>query len=168
MKLKPTLTLAFAAVLACLGDVQANAANSDAPLREAARVSTGVDLGLGRLVPDLEFAPVSGTKFRLSQFKSAPAVVIAFTSTSCPVTKRYAPTLAALEKEYAARGVKFVFVNQSRPTRRAMSRRRFERMDGAGRTCAIQSGSSAPAWERVPRRKCSSLIRHARWSIAAR
>src|SRR5580765_6563729 len=55
---------------------------------------------VGRLVPDLELTPVSGEKFHLSAYKSATATVIAFTSTSCPVTKRYAPTLASLEKQY--------------------------------------------------------------------
>ena len=110
MNSKNTVTSVVAA-LACFCAGQAVAATSSSPLKEAPRVTTAGDLGVGRLLPDLEFTPVAGKKFRLSQFKSAPAVVIAFTSTSCPVTKRYAPTLAALEKEYAARGVKFIFVN---------------------------------------------------------
>ena len=84
-------------------------ADASAPLIEGPRVVSANELGVGRLVGDLEFAPVSGKKFRLG--KSAPATVVAFTSTSCPVTKRYAPTLATLEKEFTARGVKFVFVN---------------------------------------------------------
>ena len=87
------------------------ATDHTSPVREAPQAMAGSELGVGRLIADLDFAPVSGKKFRLIQFKPAPAVVIAFTSTSCPVTKRYAPTLAALEKEYARRGVKFIFVN---------------------------------------------------------
>ena len=80
-------------------------------VREGPQPIATSDSNVGRLIPDLEFTPVSGKKFRLSTYKSAPAVVIAFTSTSCPVTKRYAPTLATIEKQYSARGVKFIFVN---------------------------------------------------------
>ena len=93
------------------GTVTVLGADASAPLVEGPRVLAANELGVGRLVPDLEFAPLTGKKFRLSQFKSAPVTVIAFTSTSCPVTKRYAPTLAMLEKEFTERGVKFVFVN---------------------------------------------------------
>src|SRR4030095_14416089 len=93
------------------GTVTASGANADPSPLEGPRAVAAPELGIGRLVADLEFAPVSGKKSRLSQFKSAPVTVIAFTSTSCPVTKRYAPTLVALEKEFSSRGVKFVFVN---------------------------------------------------------
>ena len=88
-------------------------ADSDpnSPIREGPQAAAGSELGVGRLVPDLDFAPVSGKRFQLSQVKPGLAVVIAFTSTSCPVAKRYGPALAALEKEYAPRGVKFIFVN---------------------------------------------------------
>src|SRR5687767_1549257 len=78
-----------------------------ADFREAPRIVPAAEAKVGRLVADLPFAPVAGKKFRLSDWKSAKAVVIAFTSTSCPVTKRYAPTLAQLEKEFSARDVNF-------------------------------------------------------------
>ena len=80
-------------------------------LKEAPKVIPTAEARVGRLVEDLKFAPLNGKKFRLSDWKSARAVVIAFTSTSCPVTKRYVPALSAMEKEYSAKGVKFVFVN---------------------------------------------------------
>src|SRR5688572_20857614 len=70
-------------------------------LREGPKTLAAKDSNVGRLIPDLEFSPISGKKLRLTDYKSAPITVIAFTSTSCPVTKRYAPTLAALEKEYS-------------------------------------------------------------------
>lgn len=88
-----------------------NASLESSPLRESSQRISPDSVGLGRLVPDVEFTPIDGANFRLSALKSAAATVIAFTSTSCPVSKRYAPTLAALERTYAARGVKFVFVN---------------------------------------------------------
>lgn len=85
--------------------------DSNEPVREASQILAPTELGISRMAPDLEFAPVRGNVFRLRELKSAPATVIAFTSTTCPIAQRYAPTLAALDEEYAARGVKFIFVN---------------------------------------------------------
>jgi mono/diheme cytochrome c family protein len=81
------------------------------PLQESPRLLPANEAKIGRLIDDLHFKPVRGKKLKLSDLKSAKAVVIAITSTSCPVTKRYASTLAVLEKEFAERGVKFVFIN---------------------------------------------------------
>lgn len=80
-------------------------------VREGPRVLSPASARVGRLIPDLEFAPVEGSRFRLAERQPKLATVIAFTSTSCPITKRYAPSLAALEKEMAARGVQFIYVN---------------------------------------------------------
>lgn len=68
--------------------------------------------GVGRWVPDLELRPESGPRSRWSaRFGGARAVVVAVTSTTCPVSGRYGPTLAALEKEYSGRGVRFLWVD---------------------------------------------------------
>lgn len=88
-----------------------DASASDDTPRSGPHLLRGVDHGVGRLVPDLAFTDLAGRSGRLSDYKSSRALVIAFTSTSCPVTKKYAPALARLEKEYAARGVAFLFVN---------------------------------------------------------
>lgn len=69
------------------------------------------DVGVGRLAADLTFTDIHGKTGRLSDFKTSRALAIAFTSTSCPVTKRFAPSLARLEKEFSAKGVAFLFVN---------------------------------------------------------
>ncbi len=81
------------------------------PVKEAPRIFAPHELGIGRLVPDLRIQPTAGKSFRLSTLNSAKATVIAFVSTSCPVSKRFAPTLAQLERDYAMRGVKFVFID---------------------------------------------------------
>src|ERR1044071_9028317 len=81
-------------------------------LTEGPRKLPGSESGIGRLIPDLEVQPFdrSGKAFHLSDPKKPKsAIVIAFTSTSCPVANRYASTLAALEKQYG--GVRFIFVN---------------------------------------------------------
>jgi mono/diheme cytochrome c family protein/thiol-disulfide isomerase/thioredoxin len=79
--------------------------------REGPRILLASERGVGRLVPDLAFIAVDGRSGKLSDFRSAPALVIALTSTTCPVTMKYAPALARLEKEFSARGVAFLFVN---------------------------------------------------------
>ncbi len=43
--------------------------------------------------------------------KGAKATVIALSSVTCPLCQKYGPSLAALEDEYRARGVRFIFVN---------------------------------------------------------
>ena len=66
--------------------------------------------GIGSRVPDAMFTTLDGRKVDLLSFRNNKALVVACISTSCPVGKRYFPTLAALEKEYAARDVQFVFL----------------------------------------------------------
>jgi hypothetical protein len=81
------------------------------PVRQAPRVLKPADAGVGRLVPDVAFTDVTGKAGKLSDFKGHELLVVAPTNASCPVGKKYAPTLARLEKEYSARGVGFLFVN---------------------------------------------------------
>ncbi len=80
-------------------------------LTEGPRIVSAANLDIGRLTPDFSFTPVNGKSFRLSQLKPKKAIVIAFTSTSCPVANRYVSTLAAIEKQFDSQNVNFVFVN---------------------------------------------------------
>lgn len=106
-----TVAVAFVPVLlACFGG-ELRALGSTAPLREAPQIVHPGDSGIGRRIPPLSFTPTKGETFQLADLSAASAVVLAFTSTSCPVSKRYVPTLAAMEREYGPRGVKFVFIN---------------------------------------------------------
>lgn len=70
------------------------------------------DAGIGRIVAPIKATdlngkavtvPASGKKF----------TVIALTSTTCPLCKKYGPTLAQIEQTYAKKGIAFVFVNPS-------------------------------------------------------
>ena len=79
--------------------------------REGPRVRKPAEVGVGRQAPDLAFTDLEGRPGRLSDFAGSRALVIAFTGTGCPLARKYAPTLAALERAYAARGVTFLFVN---------------------------------------------------------
>lgn len=80
-------------------------------LRQGPKILKAADRGVGRLVADARFTDIKGRSGKLSDFKSAPAFVIAFTSTSCPIARKYMPSLSRLEKEFGPRGVKFLYVN---------------------------------------------------------
>jgi thiol-disulfide isomerase/thioredoxin/mono/diheme cytochrome c family protein len=80
------------------------------PVKNAPKVLRAAEAGVGRLVADVAFTDLAGKTGKLSEFK-AKLTVVAFTNTTCPICKKYAPGLARLEKEYAAKGVAFLFVN---------------------------------------------------------
>ncbi len=91
------------------------ASSARPPVREAPRVLEGTEQGIGRILPDdLTYTDLNGTTHRISDLKDARAVVFLLTGTSCPLCRRYAPSLALLEKDYADRGVEFIFVNPNR------------------------------------------------------
>jgi peroxiredoxin len=71
---------------------------------------------LGTRVADFTLTrPSDGQPWSLSkETQNAKAVVILFLGTQCPVSNAYVPTLAALHKQYAPRGVVFVGVNSNR------------------------------------------------------
>ena len=79
--------------------------------RRSAEPVTAAEHGVGRLVQDIRFTDLQGQTHRLSEFADRPATVIAMTSTSCPMSRRYLPTLTALSHEFGERGVQFVLVN---------------------------------------------------------
>jgi Ca2+-binding EF-hand superfamily protein/thiol-disulfide isomerase/thioredoxin/mono/diheme cytochrome c family protein len=72
------------------------------------RIVKGTDLGVGRQVPDMSFTDLSGAKHALSEFK---ATVIAMTSSTCPVSKKYLHSLARLEKELREQKIALILVN---------------------------------------------------------
>ncbi|MGQ0633821.1 MAG: redoxin family protein [Planctomycetaceae bacterium] len=68
------------------------------------------DHNVGRLVPDVSFIDLGGASHRLSAFNGKKAVVLAMTSTSCPLSRKYVRTL--VEIATAFRGdVMWVLIN---------------------------------------------------------
>ncbi len=65
-------------------------------------------------MPDVAFTDLAGKSGKLSDFKTSKLLVVAFTNTTCPLCKKYTPTLQRLEKEYATKGVSFLFVNPTK------------------------------------------------------
>ena len=72
---------------------------------EVAEVTSGPEVlkpgevGIGRMIPDLSFTTLDGQAASLGAFKDKKGLVIIMTSATCPVSKRYVPSVAALEKE---------------------------------------------------------------------
>ena len=89
----------------------AAAPTAPASPREGPKILKPAEEGVGRLVADLTFTDLDGKTGRLSDYRAAKALVIAFTSTTCPITMKSTASLGRLEKEFAARGVACLFVN---------------------------------------------------------
>lgn len=71
------------------------------------------DLGIGRYVADARGTDLSGTSVSWRTGRGEKLTVIALTSVTCPLCKKFAPSLARIEAAYASKGVKFVYVNVS-------------------------------------------------------
>ena len=80
-------------------------------LRQGPRVLVPGEHGIGRYVADFEFSVLGGSSGRLHDVSESGLTVIAFTSTSCPLSRRYLPTLVQLHRDFAVRGVRFILVN---------------------------------------------------------
>ena len=89
----------------------ATASSAPADLRQRAKLLRPVDHGVGRLVADMTFSDLESKQRSLGEFKNRKLVVVAMTSTSCPLSKKYLPTLTELAKNYAAKDVQFIAVN---------------------------------------------------------
>lgn len=112
-ELKPMRLTALALAL-MLASAAPRAQAADANPKEAPRVLLAAHAGVGTFVPDVSFTDLAGKAGKLSEFKGSKLTIVAFTNTTCPVSKKYAPALQRLEKEWAAKGVSFLFVNPTK------------------------------------------------------
>ncbi len=92
---------------------------------EVARPLKPAEGGVGRLVPNTSFTDLNGTASTLADFKSDKFLVVALTNDTCPLCRKYAPTLAKLETEFAAKGVSFLFVNPTDATAKSPFQGRY-------------------------------------------
>jgi Ca2+-binding EF-hand superfamily protein len=70
------------------------------------------DLGVGRQVANVRFTDLAGIEHDLNQRTADGAgVVLAFTSSTCPISKRYLPSLLRLAGELKTEGISLVLVN---------------------------------------------------------
>lgn len=87
------------------------AGDDDSTIRIAPKPVSPASIKVGTFFPKLKADAIDGRSFQLASATRFKATVIALTSTSCPVCKKYVPTLAAIEKEYQGKGVQFCFLN---------------------------------------------------------
>ncbi|MFM7040041.1 MAG: redoxin family protein [Planctomycetaceae bacterium] len=86
-----------------------------------------VGLSIGKVSPELRFRDIRGLNRQLQDFGEAKAVVLTFTSTTCPLVRRSFPKLVELYREYRDRGVVFAAVNVgAQDTIRAMASQAIE------------------------------------------
>ena len=71
----------------------------------------GRESGVGRMVENLAFTDLNGITGTLGEVASGSGCVVAFTSATCPVSKRYLPSLKALENELSSAGIRMILVN---------------------------------------------------------
>jgi hypothetical protein len=67
------------------------------------------DVSVGRMIPDVAFTDLTGESHRLSDGKKGAVIIM--TSSTCPVSKRYASSVAALQKEIVGQGLVLLLVN---------------------------------------------------------
>lgn len=68
---------------------------------------------VGAEVPDFSLKDIHRRPRSIENFKDKKAFVIVFVDTECPMANLYIPTLIALHKEYAGKGVQFLAINSS-------------------------------------------------------
>jgi thiol-disulfide isomerase/thioredoxin/mono/diheme cytochrome c family protein len=118
--------------------------SAESPVREGPAPLDPRAQGVGRLVADVELKDLDGKPLRLASFRGRPLVVF-MTSPDCPVARKYLPVLAAIEKEFAERGVAFVAVN-AKGADSAPAMREALAAAGFGGPCAVDpTGALAAA-----------------------
>ena len=86
---------------------------TDTPvLQRQTSVEDAKGLGIGERFTLPALVTLDGRTVEAAElFEDRRAVVVAMTSTGCPLSRKYGPRLAGIEREYAAKGVAFVYVN---------------------------------------------------------
>jgi thiol-disulfide isomerase/thioredoxin len=75
------------------------------------RADDAAGVSIGEVSPNLRFRDIRGLNRQLQDFGESKAVVLTFTSTTCPLVRRSFPKLVELYRAYRERGVVFAAVN---------------------------------------------------------
>ncbi|MCA9121634.1 MAG: redoxin family protein [Planctomycetaceae bacterium] len=82
----------------------------EAPVRQGPQPVRPGDHGIGHFVPDVSYVDLAGKTYKVGELAKASTTVFAMTSTSCPLSKKYLPTLVELVKS-SGDGIAWVLVN---------------------------------------------------------
>jgi thiol-disulfide isomerase/thioredoxin len=66
---------------------------------------------IGTPVSELRFVDIRGLERNLKEMGTHKAIVLTFTTTTCPLVRKYLPKLAEMDAEFRSQGVLFVAVN---------------------------------------------------------
>ena len=102
-------TLLFLSVF--LGAPLAWAQDSGPDLKEPPHLLKAGEYGVGHRVPDMMLKDLHGHPMTLSQGQGGRPLLIFIFSTDCPVSNKYGPERARLEKDYGPKGVAFLFID---------------------------------------------------------
>jgi hypothetical protein len=88
----------------CWSDPPTGSTPAEAPFRQGPQPVRPGDHGIGRFVPETSFVDLAGKTQNLSELAKARVTVFAMTSTSCPLSKKYLPTLVEADEPTAISG----------------------------------------------------------------
>ena len=113
------LTLMRRVVAAGAGSAGRNSASKTPAItpEDVKKVTSGPEMlkpgevGIGRMIDDVKFRTLDGKELSLGSFKDRKGLVIVMTSATCPVSKRYLPSVAKLAAELKDQGLGLLLVN---------------------------------------------------------
>jgi len=79
--------------------------------REAPKRLKPSEYGISAMIPDFTAKDLDGKEIRLSTLQQKKPLIVAFVSTSCPVSKKTLPSIAALAQDPSASGVSLLLVD---------------------------------------------------------
>ena len=102
---------------------------TETPVRQGPQPVRPGDHGIGQFVSEASFADLTGKAHKLSELAKGRVTVFAMTSTSCPLSKKYLPTLVELVKS-SQPDVAWVLVNPLATDKRADMQTAAGQFDG--------------------------------------
>ncbi|MEP4077325.1 redoxin domain-containing protein [Haloferula sp.] len=83
----------------------------EGPVREAPVILKPDEHRVGRMIPDLSLKDHEGESRRLSELQQGRPLIIAMTSASCPISRKYGPVISKLERVCEDSGVALILLN---------------------------------------------------------
>lgn len=97
--LRTTLGAILALIATASSAIAVETSTTASPVRQGPRPVNAASHGVGQLLPDASLVDLAGNPLQLSELaESHRVVVIAMTSTSCPLSMKYLPTLVELSQ----------------------------------------------------------------------
>jgi mono/diheme cytochrome c family protein len=134
----------LATVLGMIGGTATALADTPSPLAPPSPVDAR-SMGIGRLVDDATGVELDGTQRSWRVGRGERLTVIALTSVTCPLCRKFGPSLARIESAFTDRGVRFVFVNVSGIDPPEAMRRQVEELGFKGLYLSDRDGAVAAA-----------------------